>query len=282
MIRYDGEDIAPGMKLSCKANIDEFIWEDFTTYDNGDELYGLWYTEAVYDSQDNYLGHTYVMPYTNKRDPDGKWALFYGDSLYDDGMTLTDSSYADIRWRCFYAADIFYRHAAGKGNPMAYLKLGYVYYYDRCEGHYWQGIDWDKPAEERCRPFPREERTFQCFKKAAEEGLAEGAYKLGDVYKNGIGCIADEAEAYRCYIEASHLDDESETYLTGSIALRLAICLEEGVGCSHDFRKALSYYGRAEEYLEKAVDEGVHYYQGALRSAQNGITRCKQEIALEQ
>lgn len=61
MIRYDGEEVAPGMKLSHDANIYELIFEDFTTYDNGDKLPGIWVTSAVYDRQSlpgTHLHHT--------------------------------------------------------------------------------------------------------------------------------------------------------------------------------------------------------------------------------
>lgn len=281
MIRYDGEEVAPGMTLSHDANIYELIFEDFTAYDNGDKLPGIWYTTALYDSDNNYLGHTYTMPYPCGDDPHGEDALYYGGGLYDDGMRLTAPEYAEARRDCFKAAELFYRHAAGRGNPIAYLCLGYIYYYDRCRGWYWRNLDELETDEDYERPYPREERAFECFEKAANAGIAEGFYKLGDVYKNGIGCEADQQQAYRCCVQAKEHDNGRAAYLTGSIALRLAKCLEEGMGCEHDFKQALKEYETAEHFLDAAVCSGDWYYKNARDGARDGVTRCKQEIALK-
>ena len=281
MIRYDGEEITPGTKLSHDANIYELIFEDFTTYDNGDKLPGIWVTSAVYDSDNHYLGHTYTMPYTGADDPDGEEALFYGGCLYDDGMRLTAPEHAKARLDCFKAAELLYRHAAGKGNAMAYLCLGYVYYYDRCKGNYWRNLDELETDEDYRRPFPREERAFECFEKATDAGLAEAFYKLGDAYKNGVGCEVDVQQAYRCYATAATVTDPQAPYLAGSIALRLAECLEEGIGCEHDFERALEEYERAESYLDLAVRSGDWYYKRARDSARDGVARCEQELGME-
>ncbi len=64
MIRYDGEEIAAGMKLSHNADIMTCIFESITDYDNGDSLPGLFFTTAVYDSNNQYVGHTCTLPYT--------------------------------------------------------------------------------------------------------------------------------------------------------------------------------------------------------------------------
>lgn len=280
MIRYDGEELAPGMALSHNANIYELIFEDITSYENGDELPGIWVTSAVYDSDNHYLGHTYTMPYTGTDDPDGEDALFHGGGLYDDGMMLADPEHASARLDCFRAAELLYRHAAGKGNSIAYLCLGYVYYYDRCQGNYWRNLDELETDEDYARPFPREKRAFEYFEKAADAGIAEACYKLGDAYKNGIGCDIDEQKAYASYRRAAQCDDGRAPYQTGSIALRLAECLENGIGCEHDFELALEEYERAERFLDAAVSAGDWYYKRALRGTRDGITRCKQEIAL--
>lgn len=280
MIRCDEEDVMPGVKLRHDCNAYELIFEDFTTYGNGDKLPGIWVTSAVYDSDNNYLGHTCIMPYTGSDDLDGEDALFYGGGLYDDGMRLADPAFAEARLDCFKAAELLYRHAAGKGNPLANLCLGYVYYYDRCQGGYWRNLDELETNEDYRRPYPREERAFECFKAAADAGLAEAWYKLGDACRNGVGCDIDEAEAFNCYKMAAESDEGLAPYLAGSIALRLAGCLEEGLGCEHDFKRALECYERAERFLDAAVSSGDWYYKGALRGARDGIVRCKQEIAL--
>lgn len=280
MIRYDGEDIMPGMKLSHNAYIYELIFDEFTEYENGDKLPGIWITTAVYDSDNNYLGHTCTMPYIAAEDPNGEAALFYGGGLYDDGMRLSDPAHAQARQYCFRAAELLYRHAVGKGNVYANLCLGYVYYYDRCDGDYWTNLNEPQAKKDLEKPCSREKRAFECFKAASEAGLAEAFYKLGDCYKNGIGCDVDEHEAFLAYEQAAKHDDGEAAYLTGSIALRLANCLEEGIGCEHDFKRALEQYEAAEEYLDAAVSIGDSYYRGALSGARDGIVRCKQEISL--
>lgn len=281
MIRYDGEELAPGMKLSHDANIYELIFEDIATYENGDELPGIWMTSTVYDSDNNYLGHTYTMPYTGADDPDGEDALFHGGDLYDEGMMLADPERVSARLDCFRAAELLYRHAAGKGNAIAYLCLGYVYYYDRCQGNYWRNLDDLEADEDYQRPFPRERRAFECFEKAADAGVAEACYKLGDAYKNGIGCDIDEQKAYASYRRAAQCDDGRAPNQTGSIALRLAECLENGIGCEHDFGLALEQYERAERFLDAAVSAGDWHYKRARDGAQDGIARCEQELGME-
>lgn len=270
----------PGIKLSHNSNIYELIFEEFTEYENGDRLPGVWITSAVYDFDDNYLGHTYTMPYVASGDPGGEEALFYGGGLYDDGMRLSNAVFTEARLDCFKAAELLYRHSAGKGNAVAKLCLGYVYYYDRCEGSYWVNLDELETDEDYLRPFPREERAFECFKAAAGAGLPEAFYKLGDCYKKGIGCDVDEHKTFLSYVQAAKHDEGDVDYLSGSIALRLAGCYEEGIGCNHDFRRALEQYETAEKYLDAAVSAGDSYYKGALCGAHNGAIRCRQELSL--
>ncbi len=241
---------ACGFRISSNANIHEVIYEEFHTYENGDVLPGVWVTEPVYDEDTGrYRGHTYVWPYTGEGDADGADALYYGGGLYDDGMRFSAPEYAQVRLDCFKTAELLYRHAAGRGNVVAYLCLGYVYYYDRCEGSYWRNLSELNTAEDYMRPYPVKECAFECFGRASEAGLAEGSYKLGDCYKNGIGCEADEQEAFACYERALAQDDGRAFHLSGSIALRLAACVEEGEGCAHDFRRdeqeAFACYERA-------------------------------------
>lgn len=281
MTRYDGEELAPGMALSHDANIYELIFEDITSYENGDELPGIWVTSAVYDSDNHYLGHTYELPYVAADDLDGENALFYGGGLYDDGMMLADPEHASARLDCFRAAELLYRHAAGKGNAMGYLCLGYVYYYDRCKGNYWRNLDGFETDEDRLQAYPHEELAFTCFEIAAADGLAEAFYKLGDAYKNGVGREVNVRQAYRCYATAATATDPQAPYLTGSIALRLAECLEEGIGCEHDFVRALEEYERAERFLDLAVRAGDWYYKRARDDARDGVARCEQELEME-
>ena len=128
------------------------------------------------------------------------------------------------------------------------------------------------------KPYPREERAFECFLVAAEAGIPEACYKLGDMYKHGTGCEPDAKEAFRWYVRASELAAREQPVILGSIALRLAGCYEEGFGCEQSFSRALEWYGKAVSGLECAVEAGDTWYEKALAGARAGVKRCKQEV----
>lgn len=305
----------------------ELNFRNMTDYPNGDRLPSIMITEPIFDDEGGYDGRTYMMiypyldhefPFPGHDDEDGEDALYFGGCYYDEGMGYTDPDERDKRVGCFRAAEILYRHSAGKGNAVANLCLGYVYSYDRCEGNYWvdsgsletgEGypvnsvtletgksywVDlgslgteegyWVDPmmlnAEEGCKHhYPREERAFECFKVAAEAGIPEGCYKLGDMYKHGIGCEADAVSAYSWYARASELALKGEApVILGSIALRLAGCYEEGFGCEQSFSRALQWYRQAISALGAAVEGGEIWYEKALAGARAGEKRCLQEV----
>ncbi len=271
-------------------------------YPNGDRLPGIMITEPIFDDEGGYDGRTYMMvypyldrefPFPGHDDEDGEDALYFGGCYYDEGMGYTDPDERDKRVDCFRAAEILYRHSAGRGNAVANLCLGYVYSYDRCEGNYWvdaKELETEEnywvssmmlDAEEgRAHPYPREERAFECFKVAAEAGIPEGCYKLGDMCKHGIGCEADAVSAYNWYARAAELVKSGEhPVILGSIALRLAGCYEEGFGCEQSFSRALQEYRHAISALDAAVEGGETWYEKALAGARAGEKRCLQEVA---
>lgn len=255
-------------------------------YPDDKGLPGLWITAPVVNEDGAYLGRiaidryaeapgtTVYDPERDALDPDGDIALDYGASYYREAMDCGHAEDHARRVDCFRAAELLYRHAAGRGSAIANLNLGYVYSYDRCEGRYWRGAN-DPLAEE---PFPRKERAFACLSKAAEAGIAEAAYKLGDLYKHGTGCEPNANRTFECYRLAEELCEHEPPSVVGSIALRLASCLEEGFGCVHDFAKAKALYEQAASALEVAVDYGDTWYGPSLASARRGVKRCAQEL----
>ena len=262
--------------------------ENMTDYSNGDRLPEIMVTEPIFDGEGGYGGRTYMMvypyfdhkfPFPGHDDERGEDALHYGGCYYDEGMGYTDPEDHDRRIDCFRAAEVFYRHSAGRGNAVANLCLGYVYSYDRCEGRYWVDPMTLETAEDYRRPYPREERAFECFKVAAEDGIPEACYKLGDMYKHGTGCDPNAAEVFRWYARASELAVRERPVVLGSVALRLAGCYEEGLGCGQSFERALEWYAKAVSGLEFAVDNGEVWYEKALSGARAGAKRCLQEIA---
>ena len=280
MIEHDGERLWGGYRLKCEAPVFEVDFDSTTTYPNGDRLPGVWITEPVEDSEGNALGRTYTMAYPFENpDDDGEEALWYGGGYYDEAMGYDDPADHGKRVDCFRAAELLYRHSAGKGNIAASLCLGYVYSYDRCEGRYWVDPMTLDTAEDYRMPYPREERAFECFSFAAEAGICEACYKLGDMYKRGIGCDPDAQAAFEWYWRASkNLEGESPVVM-GSVALRLGECYEEGIGGPVRFGHALVWYSKAVDCLHVAVDAGEDWYERALASARAGVKRCEQEIA---
>ena len=105
---------------------------------------------------------------------------------------------------CFRAAEILYRHAAGRGNAIGWLCLGYVYAYDRCEGRYFRSY-YNNFGEVPPKP-DTDVLAYECFRHAAEAGIAEGCYKLGDMLAEGRGCAADHAKALDMFLRAYMCD----------------------------------------------------------------------------
>ena len=277
-------------KTSTHANTGEFALRvdapvlelDFGNWSGADNQYpGVWITVPVEDEDGNYAGRTYVTVYpsADEPDPDGFVALNYGGRYYDEGMSCSDAADHEKRIDCFKAAELLYLHAADKGNPYAYLCLGYVYSYNRCEGDFFRDMRHEEALKDCTQPYPREQRAFECLKVAAEAGIAEGCYKLGDMYKHGMGCEPDAAAAFACYKRAFELGKHDEPVIWGSVALRLGDAFENGFGCEQSFEQAHKWYAQAATGLEIAVNAGEWYYERALAGARAGLKRVAQELA---
>lgn len=173
---------------------------------------------------------------------------------------------------CFQAAELLYLHASRQGHPIADLNLGYVYSYDRCEGHYWNA----DPAGSV--PFDCDVHAYRHYRSAAEAGVAEACYKLGDLLRDGRGCKADPREAYSWFLRAYKLGKSGDPVIWGSAALRLGTSCENGEGCPQSFKAALDWYEKATTGLGIAVRAGDSWYRGALRRAKAGLARTHQEL----
>lgn len=111
-------------------------------------------------------------------DPDGSIALSFGADYYLEAMGYFEAADRQARIECFQAAEILYLHAAAKGNVYAYLNLGHVYSYDRCEGRCFVDRRHSEDASGGAL-YPWEQRAFECFEFAAKSGDVEACYKLG-------------------------------------------------------------------------------------------------------
>ena len=209
-------------------------------------------------------------PWSPGCDARGHLALDAGALFYREGMERSDPAEHELRIACFQAAELFYLHAAARGNVIAHINLGYVYSYDRCEGAYWDS--------EGGMPFDRDARAFACYDFAAQRDDAEACYKLGDLLQRGRGCEMDLVRAFAMYCKAARLADEFNPTVRGSAALRIASCREEGVGCEVDFAEASRWYGVAERELDYAVRLGDWYYKKQLARARAGARRVAQEL----
>lgn len=84
------------------------------------------------------------------------------------------------------------------------MRLGYVYAYDRCEGRYFRSY-YNNFGEVPPKP-DTDVLAYECFRHAAEAGIAEGCYKLGDMLAEGRGCAADHAKALDMFLRAYMCD----------------------------------------------------------------------------
>ena len=151
-----------------------------------------WYgSRSRLEPQDGRTGRRCVFCYDPEDDPAGELALDAGADYYNEAMSCDWRTERRRRVECFQAAEVLYLHASRLGNAMADDDLTYVYSYDRCEGNYWDSV-----AAGAKSPRPEErlsiaERAFAHCRVAAESGIAESCYKLGDFLRDGRGCEKD-------------------------------------------------------------------------------------------
>lgn len=147
MIKPDGEKTWGTYWAHRDDPVFEVSFESMTDYPNGGRLPSIMVTEPIFDDEGGYGGRTCMMTYPywdhefpipGHDDEDGEDALYYGGCYYDEGMGYTDPIDRGKRTDCFRAAEVFYRHSAGRGNAVASMCLGYVCSYDRREGNYWR------------------------------------------------------------------------------------------------------------------------------------------------
>ena len=253
--------------------------------------YGLpavWVTVQAWAPTAGETGRNCVARYSPEGDPDGMQALDYGCDYYNEGMGCDPEDEHQKRVMCFRAAELLYLHASVKGNAIADLDLGYVYSYDRCEGRYWSrdfvmGADGTIADVATIPPdeqpvFDRDGYANLHFRRAAEAGIAEACYKLGDLLRDGRGCEMDLDEAFQWFRKAYEPGKGMAPVIWGSAALRLGNAYEYGEGCAQSFEDARVWYERATTGLGIAVRGGDQWYRGALRRAEAGLTRAKQEL----
>lgn len=224
--------------------------------------------------------------YKPSMDPNGEMALFCGTKFFNEGIGYTDEVDGLIRIECFCAAELLFLHATEKGSPRAFLSLGHLYAYNRCEGNYWghwESLSFTNNAYERCvpedmPPYPYERRALECYLTAAEAGIAEAYCYVGDLIHDGFGCEPSSETALSCYRLAYEHGVDDEPLAWGNAALRIGHCYEEGDGCDQSFEEAAVWYGRAVAGLDEAVQDGYRSQASRLRRAKDGFARVRQEL----
>ncbi|MBP3884391.1 MAG: sel1 repeat family protein [Olsenella sp.] len=301
--------LGSGGGWSGGAPVFDWSWPSAAEGDSYDKSYGLpnvWVTQQVVEPTESATGRECVWCYSPEGDPDGEMALSFGARYYEEGMSCDVTYEHEKRVLCFRAAELLYLHASRKGNRFADLNLGYVYSYDRCEGSYWSrlhapvetseqddetsGPDVNEPDDDglgaataarstACEELDCDSHAYEHFRRAAESGIAEACYKLGDLLRDGRGCGADLAGAFEWFCRAYRLGRDESPVIWGSAALRLGRAFEEGEGCDQGFDEAEDWYERAVTGLGTAVRSGETWYRGALRQAEKGLARVRQELS---
>lgn len=262
-------------------DVDAPVWDSNFDYTFDGKKYAypdVTITEQRQQPTETTTGRACIWHYVPSTDAGGWQALRFGSSYYDEGMSCDPELDREKRIMCFQAAELLYLHASALGNPLGDLNLGYVYSYDRCEGRYWEKVMTWETEEDLHRPYPCDEKAYEHYRRAAEAGIAEACYKLGDMLRDGRGCDQDAAEAFTWFSRAYKLGKSEVPVIWGSAALRLGCACEEGEGCAQSFDEACAWYERATTGLGIAVRSGEDWYRGALRRAERGLTRVRQEL----
>ncbi|NEG69468.1 hypothetical protein [Bifidobacterium choloepi] len=157
-----------------------------TTWEHaGDAPYGI----ACYH---DVRSDDYCTDEVDVSDPEGDEALGWAVDYYADGVRFTAPEDRQDRIDSFRAAEILFRHAAGRGSALAWLCLGYLYEYDRAEGQYYRSaFDWSPESEtEQGRRFysaPKKPelpvRAAACFRRAASAGIAEACFAYAELLR---------------------------------------------------------------------------------------------------
>ncbi|MDO4492773.1 MAG: hypothetical protein Q4C53_02680 [Clostridia bacterium] len=143
--------------------------------------------------------------------------------------------------------------------------LGYLAYYGRCNG----GV-------------PDYENAFRWFSVSAANGLSEGMYKLGDMYKNGYACDKSPRTAYTLY-QSVYAEDLS-AFLSGEpntladSALRMGRLCAEGSLTDRDPVAAYRYYLQAELAIRIRSEQSDFFGNTAVA---NNIKKATEEILPE-
>lgn len=188
---------------------------------------------------------------------------FYEDGNADAMNDLGAQYYDGARGfdRDYAGAVECYERAAEKGSRQAWENLGYCHYYGKGVP-----VDYDK--------------SFHYFAPGAFEGNIVSLYKIGDMYRDGLGVEKDPAEAFRIYSRClDTMTDEAAPRCAGPVYLRMGRALLSGDGANEDPKGALICFQRAETFLYDMVAGGGASYADSLRAAIDGQAKARAKLA---
>lgn len=169
------------------------------------------------------------------------------DAMFQLHIIWFSDEYIKADWR--EAGKWFERKEECRGYSSAEALL--------CIGDYWYDGDYDSDEKDF-------ERAVDWYQKAADKGMTEAQYKLGQCYFNGEGVKEDKEKAFRLYIKASEGNKDYEGYPKAQN--KLAICYMYGYGTSKDDQKGLKWFQTAAEngYAAAQCNLGETYRTGGL------------------
>ena len=138
--------------------------------------------------------------------------------------------------------DLFLRHYALTGDAETANTLGNLYDDGRAEG----GV-------------PDHAQAFFYFSIGYAAGFYESAYKLGDLFAQGLGVVPNRRIALRLYEEV--YDNTRHAFCMGEhtqladAALRMGNCYSQGIGVPVDHARAYGYDLEANLALAKRAPE---------------------------
>lgn len=151
-------------------------------------------------------------------------------------------------------------------NPTYANTLGYIYYYGRCTG----GV-------------PEYEKAFEMFTVSAANGIYEGIYKLGDMFRHGYACKQSPKTAARLY--AMVYDDCYPKFLKGydtafaDAALRMGNIYFRGIGTQKDPVMAYGYYLQADLAAKRRAGKSDFFGDTTVAvNIQKALEEARKEI----
>ena len=117
----------------------------------------------------------------------------------------------------------WFENSAENGNKFAMFSLANIYYYGN-------GTDVDY--------F----KAFNYYKESADKGCTHSYYRLGYMFRNGMGCVKNTKESDVWFAKMISLYSSDKKLQNGFNCYRLGQLYEKGWGTEIDFEKAKEYY----------------------------------------